>query len=48
MNEMLKRWNQYGYDLDVFDKYRDAVRRSNQSAVRVFSVLAVISSLPSY
>ena len=45
MNEMLKRWNQYGYDLDVFDKYRDAVRRSNQSAVRVFSVLAVISSL---
>ena len=45
MKELFRRWNVYGYDLDVFDKYRDAVRKSNQSAVRVFSVLAIVSSL---
>jgi len=45
MKELFRRWDVYGYDLDVFDKYRDAVRRSNQSAVRVFSVLAIVSAL---
>lgn len=45
MREAIRHWNQYGYHIDVFDKYRDAVRRSNQGAVRVFSVLALLSSL---
>ena len=45
MNEKFQHWNQYGYHVDVFDKYREAVRRSNRSAVQVFSVLAVFASL---
>ena len=45
MKEMFRRWNFYGCDVDVFDKHREAVRKSNQGAVRVFSVLAILSSL---
>ncbi len=45
MGEKIQHWNQYGYHIDVFDKYREAVRRSNRSAVRVFSALAILSAL---
>ena len=45
MREKLRFWNQYGYDVDVFDKYRDSVTRSNQISVKVFSVLAMAVTL---
>ena len=45
MYEKWRRWNQYGYDADVFDKYREPVRRSNQNAVKVFSCLVILSDL---
>ena len=45
MMEKLRLWNQYGFKPDVFDKYRESVRRSNQGSIRVFSVLAIISSI---
>ena len=45
MSEKLRLWNQYGFELDVFDKYRESVRRSNQGSVRVLSVLALLSSI---
>ena len=45
MFERLKFWNQYGYQPDVFRKYRDAVRRSNQGSLQVISMIAVIGSV---
>ena len=45
MSGKMARWNQYGFETDVFDKYRDAVRRSNQDALKVFSVLVIASAL---
>ena len=45
MMEKLRLWNQYGFKPDVFDKYRESVRRSNQGSIRVFSVLAIVSSI---
>ena len=45
MGEKYRHWNQYGYQLDVFDKYREAVRRSNRSSIQVFSVLVVFCAL---
>ena len=42
----LKRWNQYGYETDVFSKYADAVRRSNRGSLRVISAIAVIGIPP--
>ena len=45
MESRFQHWNQYGYKLDVFDKYREAVRRSNRGAIQVFSVLVVFVSL---
>lgn len=45
MKEKLRFWNQYGFEMDIFDKYRDSVTRSNQGSVRVFSVLAIITTL---
>jgi len=45
MKEKIRHWNQYGYHPDVFDKYRDAVRKSNRNAVRVFSCLAVLNAV---
>ena len=45
MREKLRFWNQYGYEIDVFDKYRDSVTRSNQISVKVFSVLAIVCTL---
>ena len=43
MRERLTMWNQYGFTTDVFDKYRDAVKRSNRDAVRVLSCIALFS-----
>ena len=45
MGEKTQHFNQYGYYVDVFDKYREAVRKSNRSAVQVFSVLSVFASV---
>ena len=43
MREKLTIWNQYGFATDVFDKYRDAVKRSNRDAVRVLSIFTLFS-----
>jgi len=45
MLEFLRKLNQYGYDVDVFDKYRGAVRNSNRDAVWVLSWMAIVSSV---
>ena len=45
MKERLQFWNQYGFELDVFDKYRDSVTRSNRVAVKVFSALVIVTTL---
>jgi len=38
---MLKRWNRYGSETDVFDKYREAVRKSNRESIRVFGMAGI-------
>lgn len=38
-------WNQYGFSTDVFDKYRDAVKRSNRDSVRVISCITLFSCI---
>ena len=38
-------WNQYGYETDVFDKYRDAVKRSNRDSVKVLSYISIVTSI---
>ena len=43
MREKVTFWNQYGFATDVFDKYRDAVKRSNRDAVKVLSIIALFS-----
>lgn len=45
MREKLRFLNQYGYEVDVFDKYRDSVTKSNQISVKVFSVVAIFCTL---
>ena len=45
MREKLRFLNQYGYEVDVFDKYRDSVTKSNQISVKVFSVMAIFCTL---
>ena len=45
MRELLTVWNQYGFETDVFDKYRDAVKRSNCDSVKVLSCLSIATSL---
>jgi len=45
MREKLRILNQYGYEVDVFDKYRDSVTKSNQISVKVFSVMAIFCTL---
>jgi len=45
VKEKLQFWNQYGYELDVFDKYRDSVTRSNKVAIKVLSVLVIVTTL---
>ena len=49
MNEhnWLKRFRQYGYEIDVFDKYRDAVTRYNRSALKVLGVAGALAGLVS-
>lgn len=43
MNEFMTRFNQYGFATDVFDKYRDAVKRSNRDSVRVLSCITIFA-----
>ena len=45
MKEKLQFWNQYGFELDAFDKYRDSVTRSNKVAIKVLSVLVIVTTL---
>ena len=47
MNEQnwFRRFRQYGYDTDVFDKYRDAVSRYNRSALRVLGLTGCLAGL---
>ena len=45
MGEKLRYWNHYGYQQDVFDTYREAVKRSNRGSIRVMSVLVIVSTL---
>ena len=42
-----KRFRQYGYEIDVFDKYRDAVMRYNRSALKVLGVAGALAGLAS-
>lgn len=44
-NNWLKRFRQYGYETDVFDKYRDAVNRYNRSALKVLSIAGCAAGL---
>ena len=40
------RWfSQYGFETDVFDTYRDAVRRSNRASIQVLSVMGALVSI---
>ena len=41
MSETLTLLNQYGFEIDVFDTYRDAVKTSNRSSIRVLSCMAI-------
>ena len=45
MNEhnWIKRFRQYGYDTDVFDKYRDAVIQYNISALKVLGMAGCLT-----
>ncbi len=45
MKEKLQFWNQYGFEMDVFDKYRDSVTRSNRVAIKVFSSLVLVITI---
>ena len=38
-------WNQYGFETDVFDKYRDAVKRSNRNSIKVLSCISIVTSI---
>ena len=42
----LFRWiSQYGFETDVFDMYREAVRRSNRFSIRVLSIIGLVDAL---
>ena len=41
MKEKFRLLNQYGYELDVIDKYRDSVARSNRGSIKVLSILVI-------
>ncbi|MCR5566769.1 MAG: GGDEF domain-containing protein [Clostridiales bacterium] len=45
MGEAMTCWNQYGFATDVFDKYREAVRKSNSGAVKVLSIAAIADAV---
>ena len=40
-----RRFMQYGYDTDVFDKFRDAVARYNRDALKVLGPAGVLTGL---
>ncbi len=44
-NNWFRRFRQYGYDIDVFDRYRDAVTRYNRSALRVLGIAGAVTGL---
>ena len=45
MNGKAAVWNQYGFQTDVFDKYRDAVKRCNRDSVKVLSCISIVTSI---
>ncbi len=45
MNRKLAVWNQYGFEMDVFDKYREAVKRSNRDSIIVLSCISIVTSI---
>ena len=45
MNGKLAVWNQYGFETDVFDKYREAVKRSNRDSIIVLSCISIVTSI---
>ena len=45
MREALSHWTQYGFATDVFDKYRDAVKRSNRDSLRVLSCVTIAACI---
>ena len=44
-NGWLRKILQYGYETDVFDKYRDAVARYNRSALKALSIAGIPAGL---
>ena len=47
MSEWIRRFKQYGYDTDVFDKYRDAVTQYNRSALKVLGIAGCLTGVVS-
>lgn len=45
MREAIAHWTQYGFATDVFDKYRDAVKRSNRESIRVLSCVTIVACI---
>ena len=45
MNGKAAAWNQYGFQTDVFDKCRDAVKRCNRDSVKVLSCISIVTSI---
>ena len=45
MISKIRNWNRYGFEEDVIDKYRDAVARSNRGAIKVLSVMGIVSAI---
>ena len=44
-HNLIRKIQQYGYDTDVFDKYRDAVARHNRNALQVLSIVGIVTAL---
>ena len=45
MRGFFARANQYGFETDVFDKYRDVVRKTNREAVLVLSITGIATAI---
>ena len=45
MGEKMILLNQYGFETDVFDKYRDAVKKTNRETVMVLSILGILDAI---
>lgn len=45
MGGKLTLWNQYGFETDVFDKYRDAVKKTNRQTIAVLSIIGILVAL---